>query len=53
MGKHFPGNLEQKLVENEQSYRRLKFGDFKGSTKNSMLIAQDQAISKTYSKIKC
>jgi len=31
--KKFPGNLEQKLVDKEQSYRCIKFGGFKGSAK--------------------
>jgi hypothetical protein len=41
----FPRNLDEKLVDNEQSYRLLKFGDITGETESTIVAAQDQAIS--------
>ena len=41
-----PRNLEEKLVDIEQSYRWLKSGDIKGETESTIVAAQDQAISK-------
>jgi hypothetical protein len=41
-----PHNLDEKLVDIEQSYRWLKSGDIKG------VAAQDQAISTNYFKNK-
>ena len=41
----FPRNLHDKMVDNEQSYRRLKFGDIKGETESTTVVAQDEAIS--------
>jgi len=32
-------------VDNEQSYRWLKFGDIKGETESTIVASQDQAIS--------
>jgi hypothetical protein len=33
MHEKMPGNLEQTLVDKEQLYQWLKFGDLKGGTK--------------------
>ena len=40
-----PRNLDEKLVDIEQSYRWLKSGDIKGETESTTVAAQDQAIS--------
>lgn len=48
----FPCNLDKKLVDNEQSYRWLKFGNIKGETESTIVAAQDQAISTNYFKNK-
>jgi hypothetical protein len=45
-------NLDEKLVDIEQSYRWLKSGDNKGETGSSIVATQDQAISKNYFKNK-
>jgi hypothetical protein len=47
-----PRNLDEKLVDNEQSYRWLKFGDIKGETESTIVAAGDQAISTNYFKNK-
>ena len=47
-----PRNLDEKLVDIEQSYRWLKFGDIKGETERTIVAAQDQAISSNYFKNK-
>ena len=47
-----PRNLEEKLVDIEQSYRWLKSGDIKGETESTKVAAQDQAISTNYFKNK-
>ena len=39
-----PRNLDEKLVDIEQSYRWLKSGDIKGETGSTIVAAQDQAI---------
>jgi hypothetical protein len=44
----FPRSLDEKLVDKEQSYRRLKFVD----TESTTVAAQDQAISTNYFKRK-
>ena len=41
----FPRNLDDKLVDNEQSYLWLKFGNIKGETESTIVAAQDQEIS--------
>jgi hypothetical protein len=41
----FPRSLDEKLVDKEQSYRWLKFGDIKGETESTGVAAQDQAVS--------
>jgi hypothetical protein len=45
MHEQFPRNLDEKLVDKEQSYRWLKFGDIKGQTRSIIVAAQDQALS--------
>jgi len=40
-----PRNLDEKLVDIEQSYRWLKSGDIKGETESTIVAAQDQVIS--------
>jgi hypothetical protein len=47
-----PRNLAEKLVDIEQSYRRLKAGDIKGETESTIVAAQDQTISTNYFKNK-
>jgi hypothetical protein len=37
----FPRNSDEKLVDNEQSYRWLKFGNIKGETGSTIVAAQD------------
>ena len=44
----FPRNLDEKLVNNEQSFRWLKFGDIKGETDSIIAAAQGQAIDTNY-----
>jgi hypothetical protein len=41
----FPRNLEEKLLDKEQSHCWLKFGDIKGETGSTVVAAQDQALS--------
>jgi len=36
-----PRNLDEKMVDIEQSYRWLKSGDIKGETESTMVAAQD------------
>jgi hypothetical protein len=48
----FPRSLDEKLVDKEQSYRRLNFGDIKGETESTIVSAQGQAISTNYFKKK-
>ena len=45
-----PRSLFEKLVDIEQSYRWLKYGDIKGETESTIVAAQDQAISTNYFK---
>jgi len=47
---HLPHNVEEKLVNNELSYRRLKFGNIKEKTVSKIETAQDQVISTNYFK---
>jgi len=42
----FPRNLDEELLDNEQLYRWLKFGDIKGEIVSTIVAAQDQAVSK-------
>jgi hypothetical protein len=46
----FPYSLDEKLVDNEQSYRWLKFGNIKGETESTIVAAQNQAINTNYFK---
>jgi hypothetical protein len=48
----FPRSLDEGLIDKEQSYRWLKFGDIKGETENTIMVAQNQAISSNYFKKK-
>jgi predicted restriction endonuclease len=48
----FTRSLDEKMVDKEQSYRYLKFGDIKGETESITVAAQDQAISTNYFKRK-
>jgi len=48
----FPRNIDEKLVDIEQSYRWLKYGDINGETESTIVAAQDQAISTNYFKNK-
>ena len=41
-------NLDEKLVDIEQSYRWLNSGDIKGETESKIVAVQDQAISTNY-----
>ena len=43
-----PRNLDEKLVDIEQSYPWLKSGDIKGETESTIVAAQDKAISTNY-----
>ena len=47
-----PRNLDEKLVDIEQSYRWLKSGDIKGETESTVVAAQDLEISTNYFKNK-
>jgi len=47
-----PCNVDEKLVDIEQSYCWLKSGDIKGETESTIVAAQDQAISTNYFKNK-
>ena len=47
-----PSNLDEKLVDIEQSYHWLKSGDIKEETESTIVAAQDQAISTNYFKNK-
>ena len=47
-----PPNLDEKLVDIEQSYRWLRSGDIKRETESTIVAAQDQAIRKNYFKNK-
>ena len=52
MERQLPCNLDEKLVNIEQSYRWLKSGDIKGETESIIVAAQEQAISTNYFKNK-
>ena len=49
---HFPCNVNIKLVDNEQTYQWLKFGDIKEETESTVVADQDQTLSKNYCKNK-
>jgi hypothetical protein len=40
------------LVDREQTYRWLKFGDIRGETESFNVVAQDQALGTNYFKRK-
>ena len=40
-----PRNLDEKLVDTEQSYWWLKYEDMKGETESPIVTDEDQAIS--------
>ena len=44
MQRQFPRNLDEKLVDFEQSYRCLKSGDINRETESIIVAAQDQAM---------
>jgi hypothetical protein len=44
--------MDEGLINKEQSYRWLKFGDIKGETESVIMAAQDQEISTNYFKKK-
>jgi hypothetical protein len=48
----FPRNLEEKLVNNEQLYRWLKFGNIEGEKESTIVGVKDQAIDTNYFKNK-
>jgi hypothetical protein len=48
----FPRSRDEGLIDKEQSYRWLMFGDIKGETESVIMAAQDQAISTNYFKTK-
>jgi hypothetical protein len=48
MRRQFQHNLEEELVDNEQSYRWLKFGDIKGQKESTIVAAKDQAVSRIF-----
>jgi hypothetical protein len=52
MDGQFPRSLDEKLVDKEQSYQWLKFGDIKGETESTIVAAQNRAISTNYFKRK-
>jgi hypothetical protein len=41
MHRQFPRSLDEKLVDKEQSYLWLQFGDIKGETESTIVAAQD------------
>jgi len=47
-----PCNLDEKLVDNEQSYHWLKSSEIKGETESTIVAVQDQAIGTNYFKKK-
>jgi hypothetical protein len=47
-----PRNLDEKLVDIEQSCRWLKSGNIRGERESTTVVAQDQAISTNYFKNK-
>jgi hypothetical protein len=40
MHEQFPRSLEEKFVDKEQSYQRLKFGDIRGETESTLRETQ-------------
>jgi hypothetical protein len=52
MRTQFPRSLDDILVDMEQTYRWLKFGDIKWETESLIVAAQDQAPGTNYSYFK-
>jgi len=48
MHRQLPRNLDEKLVDMEQSYQWLKFGHIKGETEGTIVAAGDNAIGTNY-----
>ena len=48
MRRQFQHNLEGELLDNEQSYRWLKFGDIKVQKESTIVAAKDQAVSRSF-----
>jgi hypothetical protein len=48
----FPRSLEEKIVDKEQSYRWLEFGDIKEGKESIVVTFQDQEISTKFFKRK-
>jgi hypothetical protein len=44
----FRSNLDETMVDTEQSYRWLKYGNIKGETESTILAAQRQAKGTNY-----
>jgi hypothetical protein len=42
--------LDEGLIDEEQSYRWLKFGDINGEKESTIMAAHDQVISTNYFK---
>jgi hypothetical protein len=52
MHRQFSHSLDEGLIDKEQSYRWMKFGDIKGEKESTIIAAQDQEISRNYFKKK-
>jgi hypothetical protein len=50
--RQLPRNLDEKLVDIEESYRWLKSGDIKGETESTIAAAQAQEFDTNYFKSK-
>lgn len=48
----FLHSINEKLMDQEQLYQWLKFGDIKGEIESTIVAVQDQAISTKYFKKK-
>lgn len=42
---HFPHDMDEKLVGNEQSHQWQKCGDIKGEIASTKVASQDQALN--------
>jgi hypothetical protein len=47
----WPRSLGEKLMDIEQSYHWLKYGDIKGETEGKIVAAQDQQLAQTILRI--
>jgi hypothetical protein len=45
-------NLDEKLVESEQSYRLLKSGDIMGERESKIVVARERVLVQTILRIK-